>query len=111
MMKNYRIELTKDSKDLPEEVYCKFFDICVNGFEITVKDDETPMAWDADFRIIDGKFVIEGHVGPCGFGEVLIKIPVDKVNECYQIFLYMDEKFFPEIKELLNFYNYEIKLD
>lgn len=55
----------------------KFISLYEDGYYggITPKDDSTPCPWDPDISIEGDNVVIEGHMGPSGYGNCICKLP------------------------------------
>lgn len=65
-----------------DEMYDKLFDYM--GGNIRAYDEEqTPIPWDCDVIIKDGKFILDGGVGPSGFGRCRCEVPLKDAGKTY----------------------------
>ena len=81
--------ITKIGRNFSEEETDRLDELCTNGgIEITVKDSEFPLPWDASIiGISKGNITLCGYAGAYGFGIATVKIPVDRTLSCLNMTL------------------------
>lgn len=72
-----------------------------NALLLDPKDEETPLAWDADLEIDGDNAIITGGVDACGFGSVTIKLPKKRLNTYYTLTLDVFPEHLSSVKTLL----------
>lgn len=97
MSKTLVLKLAGMSRNFTQEELDFLFNNTFNGIEITVKREDygIPMPWDSGFDIQDtdtpkGKrrdFRLTGGAAEHGFGFCEVRIPLDKVDDFYNIFI------------------------
>lgn len=96
MSKTLVLKLAGMSRNFTSDELDFLFEKTHNGIEINVKreDSGTPMPWDAGFEIVDvpsfkgprREFQLTGGVAEHGFGYCEVRIPLEKVDDLYNIF-------------------------
>lgn len=64
--------------------------------------DDTPVPWDCEISIEGSNVVLRGHVGPSGFGECIVKVPLSSVNRVYSFEVMGDENDMTDFFEIHN---------
>lgn len=67
-----------DDTDLSDDT---ILDLTLNGpmIEFTQETPETPMPWDADYKIKGEELIVAGHAGPNAWGSAVVKVPKSDV--------------------------------
>lgn len=86
-MEYIKLNLTPKSKDLGDNLYDEIYKKTANGLEISPKDEEFAIPWDASLYIEGDNVVIDGYVGPGGgsHSTCVAKIPLKVVNNYIEL--------------------------
>lgn len=100
-MINFKIQLSKFSKNLGDEDSTYIWKNASNGIEFNPKEgmDSLPIPWDADLSIDDekGLAILEGGAGCSGFGYACTKVPLKTLSDYVDLEISIDKDV--EIKE------------
>lgn len=72
-------------KGLSSKDYDALDELSYNGIMIDSRDDATPCPWDAGLEVKGSDLVIDGGIGPSGYGSCVCKVPVTSANRIYRI--------------------------
>ena len=80
----FRIIPGKNAKSLSDDLYEKLFDY-MGGNVRAYNEEETPIPWDADVDIQNGRFILTGGVGPSDYGYCQCSVPLSDAGKTYFI--------------------------